>query len=100
MDKDKLHPIERVVQKGVEAFKHDLNTQLKYMQVDGRPVFTTPLTAQERIERYMNPMMRQEIIEKKMQQGGIEATTAYMKEMKLLIAKEAKKASKGALWPG
>ena len=82
------HRLERVVRLAVERFNHRFEALMKSMETStGRPAFSHPLTDQEKLERWFDPVARADIMLKLQRVGGEGAVMKYVEDMTKLMMK-------------
>jgi hypothetical protein len=75
------HEDEEIVAAVRQLFKIDRELNRTYATVNGRPMFTVPLSDEEQWLRWENPTQRQQIMKQIEEREGPEAVTAYVHHM-------------------
>ena len=76
-----LHPDEVVADALADMVEEDIRVLSEFLEVEGRPAFTIPLTEEEELMRFMDPGLRTEVIGELQQMGGDPEVRDYMQRM-------------------
>lgn len=88
MPKQKEHPAERLVRLAVEAAQSDIKRFTEYMTVTtGRPAFHKKLSDDERLDRFLVPEIREQLLSRMDDKEREE----YLQDMYHLLAQRSKK---------
>jgi hypothetical protein len=79
------HRFEELVDAAVELFFKRVDQGVEFFSVGGRPMFTTKLTEREELERYNDPLMRQETYQQLLQLEGSEAAEEWLRKMEVKL---------------
>ncbi len=85
---EKLHHDEVIVNLLVDQFNRDMEDLMNYASIGGRPMFNIALTPEEQLERFNNPSMRQQIMDRIVQEGDPQGLSKYYLHIKSLMEKQ------------
>jgi hypothetical protein len=75
------HPDEELVDAIVEAFEADVALVVDFLQTEGRPIFTRPLSATQQYQYFMNPRTRQAMLQRILEREGPSGVQKYLAAM-------------------
>jgi len=90
----KKHPDEELVEALTEQFENDVQIMVEFLQTEGRPIFTKPLTPEQQWERFSNPQTRMAIMARLAQNEGPAAIRKYIDAMIRLSGRMEEKRQK------